>query len=208
MSNSPTLSVTSLSDQQHLIEKNQVFKIQGRDKHGHRVLQIIGKFFPGRAVSSEGLNKYLENRVVPEIGESPFSVLYVHTGVQGSENFSGASILRAIYEAFPVNVKDQLEAVYFVHPGLQTRLYLATIGRLVFRAGLYKKLKYVNRLEFLWDHVRRNGMEIPEFVYEHDRELEYRPMLDYGLESDYLRVYGEPSSMVDLSLYSMRCIAQ
>lgn len=72
---------------------------------------------------------------------------------------------------------------------------------------LYKKLKYVSRLEFLWDHVRRNEMEIPEFVYEHDRELEYRPMMDYGLESDHLRVYGEPSSMGPLSLYSMRCIA-
>jgi hypothetical protein len=158
-------------------------------------------------VSSEALNKYLENRIFPEIGESSFSVVYLHTGVQGSENFSGASILRAIYEAFPNNVKDQLEAVYFVHPGLQTRLFLATFGRLIFNAGLYKKLKYMNRLEFLWDHVRRNEMEIPEFVYDHDRELEYRPVMDYGLESDHPRLYGEPSSMVALSLFSMRCIA-
>lgn len=48
-------------------------------------------------------------------------------------------------------------------------------------------------------------MEIPEFVHEHDRELEYRPMMDYGLESDHPRV------MVDycpFSMYSMRCIAQ
>lgn len=70
---------------------------------------------------------------------------------------------------------------------------------------LYKKLRYVSRLEFLWDHVRRNEMEIPEFVYEHDRELEYRPMMDYGLEGDHPRV------MVDycpFSMYSMRCIAQ
>lgn len=48
----------------------------------------------------------------------------------------------------------------------------------------------MNRLEFLWDHVRRNEIEVPEFVYEHDEEMEYRPMVDYGLESDlFLRCF-------------------
>ena len=71
---------------------------------------------------------------------------------------------------------------------------------------LYSKLKYVSRLEFLWDHVRRMEMEIPEFVHDHDEELEYGPMMDYGLESDHPRVYTAPS--VDpISMYSMRCIA-
>lgn len=83
-------------------------------------------------MSSEALNKYLEDRILPELGDNPFSVVYVHTG---SENFSGASTLRAIYEAFPINVKDQVDAVYFLHPGLQTRLFLATFGRLLPSAG-------------------------------------------------------------------------
>lgn len=37
----------SLTDQQHLVDKLEVFKIQGRDKHGRKVLRIVGKFFPG-----------------------------------------------------------------------------------------------------------------------------------------------------------------
>lgn len=74
----------------------------------------------------------------------------------------------------------------------------------------------MNRLEFLWDQVRRNEVEVPEFVYDHDEELEYRPMMDYGLESDHPRprVYVAPctssTSMMDstfVSMYSMRCIA-
>jgi hypothetical protein len=73
---------------------------------------------------------------------------------------------------------------------------------------LYSKLKYVTRMEFLWDHVRRSEIGIPEFAYDHDEELEYRPMMDYGLESDHPRVYGGPSMDNNpLSLYSMRCIA-
>lgn len=37
----------SPSDQEHLIDKLQVFKIHGRDKRGRKVLCIIGKLFPG-----------------------------------------------------------------------------------------------------------------------------------------------------------------
>ncbi|PON93984.1 CRAL-TRIO lipid binding domain containing protein [Trema orientale] len=204
MSSSPC-SALSLPDQLNLIEKLQVFKIQGRDKRGLKLLHIIGKFFPARLVSSEALKKYLENRVFPKLDEKPFSVVYIHTDVQRSENFPGISTFRSIYEAIPAHVKDHIEAVYFVHPGIQARLFLATFGRFLFSGGLYQKLNYVTRLEFLWDHVRRNEIEVPEFVYDHDEELEYRPMMDYGIESDHPTAL----SMVDspLTMYSMRCIA-
>lgn len=159
-------SALSLSDQLNLVDKLEVFKIQGRDKLGRKVLRIIGKFFPGkhvfnffvllfflksprslllidffffsfwrstaRLVSREALNKYLEDRVFPNLNEKPFSVVYVHTDVQRSENFPGISTLRSICEAIPGEVKENLEAVYFVHPGLQARLFLATFGRFIF----------------------------------------------------------------------------
>ncbi|KAL5557788.1 hypothetical protein UlMin_033999 [Ulmus minor] len=198
---SPRPSALPIVDQFHLIEKLQVFKIQGRDKQGRKVLRVVGKFFPARLVSGDALNKYLKERVFPNLGESPFSVMYLNTDVQRSENFPGISTLRAVYEAIPNDVKDHLEAVYFVHPGLQSRLFLATFGRFLFSGGLYRKLQYVNRLDFLWDFVKRNEIEIPEFVNDHDEEMEYRPTMDYGLESDHPRVCGAPMSM-----YSMRCI--
>lgn len=65
----------------------------------------------------------------------------------------------------------------------------------------------MNRLQFLWEHVRRKEIEIPEFVCDHDEELEYRPMMDYGMESDHPRVHGAPSVDSPVSMYSMRCIA-
>jgi hypothetical protein len=65
----------------------------------------------------------------------------------------------------------------------------------------------VNRVEFLWEHVRRNEIAMPEFVYDHDQELECRPMIDYGLESDHPRVHRAPSLDSPVSMYSMRCIA-
>ncbi|PSS31213.1 hypothetical protein CEY00_Acc04509 [Actinidia chinensis var. chinensis] len=201
-------SMVSKPEQEQLIEKLGIFKIQGRDKRGRKVLRIIGKLFPAKLVSGEALSKYLEKKIFPGLGERPFSVVYVHTAVQRSENFPGISALRSIFESIPIDVKDRLEAVYFLHPGLQSRLFLAAFGRLLFSGGLYSKLKYVSRLEFLWDHVRRSEMEMPEFVYDHDDELEYRPVTDYGLESDHPRVYYSPAvDYSPLSVYSMRCIA-
>lgn len=73
---------------------------------------------------------------------------------------------------------------------------------------LYGKLKYISRVDFLWEHVKRNEVEIPEFVFDHDEDLEYRPMMDYGLESDHARVYGgAPTMDSPVTTYSMRCIS-
>ena len=65
----------------------------------------------------------------------------------------------------------------------------------------------MNRLDLLWEHVRRKEIEIPEFVNDHDEDLEYRLMMDYGLESDHPRVYGAPAVDAPVSMYSMRCIS-
>lgn len=85
-----------------------------------------------RLVSKEVLNKYLEEKIFSQLKESPFSVVYIHTGVQRSENFPGISAVRSIYDAIPMKFKDLLQVVYFLHPSLQSRLFLATFGRFLF----------------------------------------------------------------------------
>ncbi|KAF8022641.1 hypothetical protein BT93_F0223 [Corymbia citriodora subsp. variegata] len=207
---SPVAASLSDSQQRRLLHKLDLFRLQGRDRRGRAVLRVVGKFFPARCVRVEALTKYLEETVFPKLEDQKFAVVYVHTGVRRSENCPGISALRSVYGAIPAGVKRNLEAVYFVHPGLQARLFLATFGRLLFAGGLYEKIKYVSRVEFLWEEVRRKELELPEFVYELDDEMERRPvMAGYGSESDHLRIHhGAP--FVDpaaVSSYSMRCIA-
>ncbi|KFK30204.1 hypothetical protein AALP_AA7G231700 [Arabis alpina] len=195
-------------EQEQLIEKLEIFKIHGRDKHGRKILRIIGKSFPARFLSLDVLKNYLESKIYPRLGRKPFAVLYIHTGVQRTENFPGISSLRTIYESIPLNVRDNLQELYFLHPGLQSRLFLATAGRFLFSGGLYGKLRYTSRVDYLWEHVRRNEIEIPEFVYDHDDDLEYRPMMDYGQESDHARVFtGATNVDSSVSSFSMRCIS-
>lgn len=53
-----------------------------------------------------------------------------------------------------------------------------------FNCSLYWKIKYVSRLQYLWDDIKKGELEIPEFVKEHDNVLEHRPLTDYGIEPD------------------------
>ncbi|KAK4752679.1 hypothetical protein SAY87_021477 [Trapa incisa] len=203
----------SMSDSQqfHLLDKLKVFRIGGRDKLGRDILCVIGKLFPARFVSGHVLKRYLEEKIYRKLEQRPFSVVYVHTGVHRGENFPGISTVWSIYEAIPISVRQNIEAVYFVHPDLQARLFLAIFGRVFLSGGLYSKLKYLNRLEFLWEHVRRKEIrEMPEFVYEYDEELDDQcQMVDFGPEGDHPRTL-HPSTALPESVvpsYSMRCIS-
>lgn len=95
-------------------------------------------------MSVEALNKYLKEKVFPSFAaddddqqqqQKPFSVVYLQTGVRRCENFPGILTLRSIYSAIPANVKDNLQTIYVVHPGIQSRLFLSTFGRLLFTGG-------------------------------------------------------------------------
>lgn len=75
----------------------------------------------------------------------------------------------------------------------------------------YSKMRYVKTLNLLRNNVRWDQIEMPEFVYEYDdeKEEEYCPKMDFGLESDHPRLsnYRAPSLDCTVSTYSMRSIA-
>lgn len=115
-----------------------------------------------RDLSVDVLNLYLEKKIFPKL-ERPFAVVYIHTEVCKSENFPGISVLRSIYDSIPVSVKQNLETVYFVHPDLQSRIFLATFGRFIFTGGyvLYSLVLYM-----LFLHNLVFGIEVWAWIYD------------------------------------------
>jgi hypothetical protein len=69
---------------------------------------------------------------------------------------------------------------------------------------LYWKIKYVSRLEYLWADIRKGEVEIPDFVIEHDKILEHRPLTDYGIEPDPLHLADVPAVGHAIGKYSLR----
>lgn len=186
------------------LEQLCVLEVQGKDKAGRRILRIVGKFLPAPVISGERLKRYVYHKIFTTVPQGDFCIVYIHTSVQKEENSPGVSILRWIYEELPTDYKERLHVVYFLHPGIRSRLLLATLGRYFLSGGLYWKLKYINRVEFLWDHIKKGEIEIPEFVLEHDTLLENRPLMDYGIETDPYHLNDMPIMGSAYSRPSMR----
>jgi hypothetical protein len=183
------------------LEELQVVRVQGADKPGRSVVRVIGKFFPAPVIDGERLKRYVFHKLRTELPEGPFCILYVHTTVQSDDNNPGMTILRGIYEDLPPEYKERLEILYFLHPGLYSWLALATLGKLFLSGGLYWKIKYVSRLEYLWVDIKKGEVDIPEFVTEHDKILEHRPLTDYGIEPDPLHLADIPAAGYMLGRY-------
>ncbi|XVF56253.1 hypothetical protein PTKIN_Ptkin06aG0104100 [Pterospermum kingtungense] len=180
------------------------FRLQGSDKSANRIFRIVGKYFPAPVVSGERLKRYIFHKICSELPEGPFCIVYMHSTVNKEDNSPGVTILRWIYEELPSEIKDRLQVIYFIHPGLCSRLVFATLGRFFLSGGLYWKIKYVSRLQYLWDDIKKGEVEIPEFVQNHDKVLEHRPLTDYGIEPDPLHLTEVPSTAYSLGRYEER----
>lgn len=99
---------------------------------------VASASFAARALggrAEEALRSYLRERVLPEIGDREFVVVYMHSRVDRGHNFPGVGAIRGAYETLPAAAKERLRAVYFVHPALQSRIFFATFGRFLFSSG-------------------------------------------------------------------------
>ncbi|KAG8483678.1 hypothetical protein CXB51_022492 [Gossypium anomalum] len=186
------------------LEFLQFFCLQGSDKSCNRILRIVGKYFPAPVVSGERLKRYIYHKICSELPEGPFCIVYMHSTVQKEDNSPGVTILRWIYEELPPEIKDRLQVIYFIHPGLRSRLVFATLGRFFLSGGLYWKIKYISRLQYLWEDIKKGEVEIPEFVQNHDDVLEHRPLTDYGIEPDPLHLTEVPNTAYSLGRYEER----
>ncbi|MQM02487.1 hypothetical protein Taro_035253 [Colocasia esculenta] len=189
------------------LEALQAFRVEGSDKAGNRIFRIVGKFFPALVISGDRLKRYIYHKMFTELPEGPICIVYMHSAVQKADNSPGLSVLRWIYEGLNPDVKERISVVYFLHPGIRSRLVFATLGRFFLSGGLYWKIKYVSRLQYLWDDINKGQVEIPEFVKSHDDILEHRPLTDYGIEPDPLHLTEVPSTEYSCGRYEGRWAA-
>lgn len=183
----------------------QFFRLErGSDVSGNRIFRIVGKYFPALVINAERLRKYVVQKILVEMPEGPFCIVYMHSAVRNEDNNPGMTILRWIYEGLPSDHKGRLQVLYFIHPGIWSRLAIATLGRFFLSGGLYWKIKYVSRLQYLWEDIKKGEVEIPDFVQDHDDVLEHRPLTDYGIEPDPLHLNEMPVTPYSLGRWAYR----
>ncbi|KAK6127276.1 hypothetical protein DH2020_039002 [Rehmannia glutinosa] len=90
----------------------QFFRLErGSDKSGNRIFRIVGKYFPAPVITGDRLKKYVFHKILTEMPEGPFCIVYMHSTVQKEDNSPGLTILRWIYEELPSDYKDRLQYV-------------------------------------------------------------------------------------------------
>ena len=94
------------------------------------IYDFLWSWIPATIISGERLKRYVFHKLSVEFPEGPFCIVYMHSTVHSEDNNPGMSILRWVYEDLPSDYKERLQVVYFLHPGLRSRLAVATLGRL------------------------------------------------------------------------------
>lgn len=92
-------------------------------------------FFAAPAIDRERLKLYITSKLLKEVKDATYSIVYFHTRVDRGENSPGMLYMRQIYEGLPQALRQQLAAIFVVHPGLKSRLLLATVGRFFLSEG-------------------------------------------------------------------------
>ncbi|GLI69419.1 hypothetical protein VaNZ11_014028 [Volvox africanus] len=163
------------SDLDHL----EFLQISGHDKAGRPLVVVVARNYQAKVLSPERVYRYLITRL-DQIVSEPYSIVWFHTGSTYWQNSPGLSWMWRTYERLPAKYRANLHRVHVVHCDLPMWVGLAALGPLLTEA-LWRKVEWVSRVEFLWDHVHKKQLVIPEFVAEHDAILEDQPLMDYGV---------------------------
>ncbi|CAI5999622.1 unnamed protein product [Closterium sp. NIES-65] len=110
------------------------------------------------------------------------SILYIHTECE-SLNDNPLLAFRDIFQGLPPSLQQRVGAVYILHPSLTLRLGLWLMSPWL-SDSLYSRMVCVSRVEFLWEHIREDQVDLPDFCLVHDGKLEAHPLLDYGFQLD------------------------
>lgn len=163
----------------------------GVDQAGRPILLVCGSALPDwRAADQARFGRYVAVQLAA-LRRAPFVLVYLHAGVADAQR-PAAAWLWAYFEALPESLKDNLEALYVVHPAATLRSALSMIPFLLlapFASGaLSHKTHFCDRLEDLWEHVAQTELRLPRCVHEHDSSVVENPLVSYG-------VVGPPSPL-------------
>ncbi|KAH0456810.1 hypothetical protein IEQ34_014717 [Dendrobium chrysotoxum] len=129
----------------------------GVDSEGRPVMVVVGAHFLLRCLDLERFVLYVVKEFEPLI-QKPYSIVYFH---------SAASLQMRPDLGW---MKKLQQAIYVLHPTLGLR---ATIFALqIFVDGeAWQKVVYMDRLLQLFKYVPREQLTIPDFVFQHDLEV-------------------------------------
>ncbi|OVA00727.1 CRAL-TRIO domain [Macleaya cordata] len=140
----------------------------GVDSEGRPVMVVVGAHFLLRCLDLERFVLYVVKEFEPLI-QKPYTIVYFHSAAS-LQLQPDLGWMRRLQQILGRKHQRNLHAIYILHPtfGLKT----AILALQMFVDGeAWKKVVYVDRLLQLFRYVPREQLTIPDFVFQHDLEV-------------------------------------
>ncbi|GAB4840089.1 hypothetical protein Ancab_020800 [Ancistrocladus abbreviatus] len=140
----------------------------GVDGEGRPVMVVVGAHFLLRCLDLERFVLYVVKEFEPII-QKPYTIVYFHSAacLQPQPDLGW---MRRLQQILGRKHQRNLHAIYVLHPtvGLKAAIFAL---KLFVDNVVWKKVVYVDRLLQLFRYVPREQLTIPDFVFQHDLEV-------------------------------------
>ncbi|KAL5231376.1 hypothetical protein ABZP36_030152 [Zizania latifolia] len=140
----------------------------GVDSEGRPVMVVVGAHFLLRCLDLERFVLHVVKEFEPLI-QKPYTIVYFHSAASLQPQ-PDLGFMKRIQQILGRKHQRNLHAIYVLHPTLGLRT--AILAMQMFIDGeVWKKVVYVDRLVHLFRYVPREQLTIPDFVFQHDLEV-------------------------------------
>jgi len=137
----------------------------GVDQSGRPIVVFIGRYFPAHAID---LNKAVSYFIhfMDSIASREYVFIYFHT-LTTEDHQLDMGFLKDFYDMLDVKYRRNMHSFNIVHGSIWQRV--VTWFFLMFNAGSIKdKFKFLTGVQFLYDTINPDQLELPPFVLEYD----------------------------------------
>ncbi|XP_055801152.1 uncharacterized protein LOC129870402 isoform X1 [Solanum dulcamara] len=140
----------------------------GVDSEGRPVMVVVGAHFLLRCLDLERFIMHVVKEFEPLI-QKPYSIVYFHSAAT-LQMQPDLGLMKRIQQILGRKHQHNLHAIYVLHPtfGLKSAIFGL---QLCVDNVVWKKVVYVDRLLQLFHYVPRDQLTIPDFVFQHDLEV-------------------------------------
>ncbi|KAH7430113.1 hypothetical protein KP509_09G084500 [Ceratopteris richardii] len=140
----------------------------GVDDEGRPVLVVVGAHFLLRCLDLEKFVLYVVKEFEPVI-QRPYTLVYFHSAA-AIQMQPDLGWMKRLQQILGRKHRKNLHAIYVLHPTLGLKAVIFAL-RLFVDREVWRNVVYVERLLQLFKYVPREQLTIPDFVFQHDLEV-------------------------------------
>ncbi|XP_030449546.1 uncharacterized protein LOC115671965 [Syzygium oleosum] len=140
----------------------------GVDSEGRPVMVVVGAHFLLRCLDLERFVLYIVKEFEPVI-KKPYTIVYFHSAAS-LQLQPDLGWIRRLQQILGRKHQRNLHAIYVLHPTFHLKTTIFALQLFVDNV-VWKKVVYVDRLLQLFRYVPREQLTIPDFVFQHDLEV-------------------------------------